>query len=118
MIGRELLNLIGCNINWVLEPAANCFRTGNHLGVQPHGFKDSIDFAVDELEEMDGVRVEAPINKKAPRVSSSCLADYFGTPRTSLLGYLMVLTKSAWITLSVRLGRRQFRPFVPRDDQG
>ena len=67
MIGRELLNLIGVNINWVMEPAANCFRTGNHLGVQPHGFKDSIDFAVDELEEMTGVRVEAPINKKGRR---------------------------------------------------
>ena len=45
MIGRELLNLIGCNINWVMEPAANCFRTGNHLGIQPHGFKDSLEFA-------------------------------------------------------------------------
>ena len=41
MIGRELLNLVGLNINWVLEPAANCFRTGNHLGIQPHGFKDT-----------------------------------------------------------------------------
>ena len=37
MMGRELLNLVGCNINWVIEPAANCFRTGNHLGIQPHG---------------------------------------------------------------------------------
>ena len=36
MMGRELLNLIGCNTNWVLEPAANCFRVGNHLGIQPH----------------------------------------------------------------------------------
>jgi len=64
MIGRELLNLVGCNINWVLEPAANCFRTGNHLGVQPHGFKDSVDFAVDELEELTGIRVDASINRK------------------------------------------------------
>jgi Fe-S oxidoreductase len=93
MIGRELLNLIGCNINWVLEPAANCFRTGNHLGVQPHGFKDSIDFAVDELEELTGVRVEAPINKKGAEVLFIVpSADYFGTPHYfSLLGYLMVL---------------------------
>jgi ferredoxin len=47
MIGRELLNLVGCNIHWVQEPAANCYRFGNHLGIQPHGFKDSIEFAVD-----------------------------------------------------------------------
>ncbi len=92
MIGRELLRLVGCNINWILEPAANCFRTGNHLGIQPHGFKDSIDFAVDELEEMTGVRVEAPINRKGAEVLVVVpSADYFGTPHYyTLLGYLMV----------------------------
>ncbi len=90
MIGRELLNLVGCNINWVLEPAANCFRTGNHLGVQPHGFKDSIDFALDDLEEITGVRVDAPINKKGAEVLFIVpSADYFATPHYyTLLGYL------------------------------
>ena len=93
MIGRELLNLVGCNINWILEPAANCFRTGNHLGIQPHGFKDSIDFAVDELEEITSIRVEAPINKKGAEVLFVVpSADYFGTPHYyTLLGYLLVL---------------------------
>ena len=93
MIGRELLNLVGCNINWVLEPAANCFRTGNHLGIQPHGFKDSIEFAVDELEEITGVRVEAPIKKKGAEVLFIVpSADYFGTPHYyTFLGYLAIL---------------------------
>ncbi len=92
MIVRELLNLVGCNINWVLEPAANCFRTGNHLGVQPHGFKDSIDFAVDEIEELTGVRVEASINRKDAEILFVVpSADYFGTPHYyTLLGYLML----------------------------
>jgi len=92
MIGRELLNLVGCNINWILEPAANCFRTGNHLGVQPHGFKDSIDFAVDELEEITGIRVEAPINRKGAEILFVVpSADYFGTPHYyTLLGYLLL----------------------------
>jgi Fe-S oxidoreductase len=92
MIGRELLNLVGCNINWVLEPVANCFRTGNHLGIQPHGFKDSIDFAVGELEEMTGVRVEAPINRKGAEVLFVVpSADYFASPHYyTLLGYLML----------------------------
>jgi Fe-S oxidoreductase len=92
MIGRELLNLVGCNINWVLEPVANSFRTGNHLGILPHGFKDSIDFAVDELEEMTGIRVEAPINKKGAEILFVVpSADYFGTPHYfTLLGYLML----------------------------
>ncbi|MGI9101413.1 MAG: sulfate reduction electron transfer complex DsrMKJOP subunit DsrK [Terriglobales bacterium] len=92
MIGRELLNLIGCNTNWVLEPAANCFRTGNHLGIPPHGFKDSIDFAVGELEEITGVRVEAPINRKGAEILFVMpSADYFATPHYyTLLGYLML----------------------------
>ncbi len=92
MIGRELLTLVGCNINWVLEPVANCYRTGNHLGIQPHGFKDSIEFAVDELAEITGIRVEAPINKKGAEVLVVMpSADYFGTPHYfTLLGYLMV----------------------------
>ena len=93
MIVRELLNLIGCNINWVLEPAANCFRTGNHLGIQPHGFKDSVDFAVDELEELTGVRVDASINRKGAEILFIVpSADYFGTPHYyTFLGYLALL---------------------------
>ncbi len=92
MIVRELLNLVGVNTNWVLEPAANCFRTGNHLGVQPHGFKDSLDFAVDEVEELTGVRVEAPINRKGAEILFVVpSADYFATPHYyTLLGYLML----------------------------
>src|ERR1039457_5892446 len=90
MMGRELLNLIGCNINWVLEPAANCFRTGNHLGIQPHGFKDSIDFAADELSEITGIPIEVPINRKGAEILFVMpSADYFGTPHYyTLLGYL------------------------------
>jgi Fe-S oxidoreductase len=108
MIARELLNLVGCNINWVLEPAANCFRTGNHLGVQPHGFKDSIDFAVDELEEITGVRVEAPINKKGAEILFIVpSADYFGTPHYyTLLGYLLLFHEIGPFTLSVRVRGR------------
>lgn len=90
MIGRELLNLIGVNINWVLEPAANCYRVGNHLGIQPHGFKDSLEFAVDELEEISGIRVDLPINREGADVLFVApSADYFGTPHYfTLLGYL------------------------------
>lgn len=93
MIGRELLNLIGCNTNWVLEPAANCFRTGNHLGIQPHAFKDSLEFAADELEEITGVRVEVPINRKGAEVLFVMpSADYFAEPHYyTLLGYMMLL---------------------------
>jgi Fe-S oxidoreductase len=92
MIGRELLNLVGLNINWVMEPVANCHRTGNHLGIQPHGFKDSIDFAVDELEEITGIRAEVPINKKGAEILFVApSADYFASPHYyTLLGYFLL----------------------------
>lgn len=87
---RELLNLLGINIDWVITPVANSFRTGNHLGIQPHGFKDSIEFAVEELEEITGIKVDAPINKKGAEIMFVApSADYFGTPHYyTLLGYL------------------------------
>ena len=90
MMGRELLHLVGVGIDWISTPVANCFRTGNHLGIQPHGFKDSVDFAVDDLEDLTGVRVEAPINKKGAEVLFVVpSADYFGDPHYfGFLGYI------------------------------
>ncbi len=87
---RELLNLIGINIDWIITPVANSFRTGNHLGIQPHGFKDSIDFAAEELETITGIKVDVPINKKGAEILFVApSADYFGTPHYyTLLGYL------------------------------
>lgn len=66
MMGRELLSLLGLNINWILEPVANCFRTGNHLGIQPHAFKDMIDFFCDDIEEITGVRINPTFNRMEP----------------------------------------------------
>ena len=90
ILARELLNLIGINIDWIITPVANSFRTGNHLGIQPHGFKDSIEFAVEELESITGIKVDAPINKKGAEILFVApSADYFGTPHYfTLLGYL------------------------------
>jgi Fe-S oxidoreductase len=92
MMARELMNLLGLSINWILEPAANCFRTGNHLGILPHGFKDSIDFAVDDLYDITGVKVEAPINRKGAEILFvTPSADYFAQPHYfTLLGYLQL----------------------------
>ena len=90
MMGRELLNLIGLSIDWIATPMSNCYRTGNHLGIQPHGFKDSLEFAVDELADLTGIRVEAPINRKGAEILYvGPSADYFGTPHYyTLLGIL------------------------------
>ena len=93
MLARELLNLVGLNINWVMEPVANCDRTGNHLGIQPHTFKDNIEFLVDELEETTGIRVNPSINRKGAEVLFVVpSADYFAEPGIyTFMGYLLLL---------------------------
>ena len=93
MMGRELLNLLGLDIDWISTPAANCFRTGNHLGIQPHGFKDSVEFAVDDLYDLTGVKTEPSINRKGAEVLFIVpSADYFGDPHYfGFLGYLALL---------------------------
>jgi Fe-S oxidoreductase len=90
MMARELMNLLGLSIEWINTPMANCFRTGNHLGIQPHGLKDSLEFAVDELADLTGVRVEAPLNEKGREILFVApSADFFAQPHYfTLLGYL------------------------------
>ncbi len=92
MMAREILNLVGCNINWVLEPAANCFKIGNHIGIQPHSLKDMIDFFIDDIEEVTGVRIEVPFNKKGAEVLFvTPSGDFFADPGTyTFMGYLML----------------------------
>lgn len=92
MMARELLNLVGININWAVEPIANCHRTGNHLGIQPHTFKDNIEFLMDELEDVTGVRVQPSINRKGAEVLFVVpSADYFADPGIyTFMGYLLL----------------------------
>ncbi|ROL59248.1 (Fe-S)-binding protein [Bacteroidetes/Chlorobi group bacterium MS-B_bin-24] len=89
---RDLMNLIGVNIDWIMTPVKNSYRTGNHLGVQPHGMKDSLEMAAADIEEITGIRVEIPINKKgAEFLFVTPSADYFGTPHYyTLMGYIML----------------------------
>ncbi len=80
MMARELLNLLGVNVNWIMQPVADCYRYGNHLGIQPHGLKDTLEFFTEDIEEVTGVKVEVPINKKGAEVlfvtpSGDFLAD-------------------------------------------
>jgi Fe-S oxidoreductase len=93
MMVRELLHLIGVGIDWITTPVANCYRMGNHLGIQPHGFQDSVDFAVDDLAELTGVRVDASVNRKGAEILFVVpSADYFAVPHYyGFLGYLALL---------------------------
>ena len=102
IMGRELLNLIGLNIDWIATPVANCYRTGNHLGIQPHAFKDMLDFFVDDIEEVTGVRVEPTFNRKgADILFITPSGDVFADPGTyTCMGYLMLFhylkERTAW----------------------
>lgn len=92
MIGRELLNLLGLNIEWIAGPAANCFMKGNHLGLEPHTIKNTINFLVDEIEEKTGIRVNPTFNRKGAEILFiTPSGDLFADPGTyTCMGYLML----------------------------
>jgi Fe-S oxidoreductase len=92
IMGRELLNLLGLNIDWIATPVANCYRTGNHLGIQPHAFKDMLDFFVEDIEEITGIQVEPQFNKKgADILFITPSGDVFADPGTyTCMGYMLL----------------------------
>ncbi len=92
IMAREIFNLLGLNIDWIATPVANCYRTGNHLGIQPHAYKDMIDFFVDDIEDITGVRLNPHLNKKgADILFITPSGDVFADPGTyTAMGYLML----------------------------
>ncbi|UCD90347.1 MAG: (Fe-S)-binding protein [Desulfobacterales bacterium] len=92
IFGRELLNLIGLNIDWVATPVSNCYRTGNHLGIQPHAYKDMMDFFTDDIEDITGVRVDPSFNRKGAEILFiTPSGDVFADPGTfTCMGYMML----------------------------
>jgi Fe-S oxidoreductase len=92
MMGRELLHLIGMNTNWILEPAANCYRMGNHLGIQPHAFKDSLLGLVEDIEMETGIKVDPSFNRKGAEILFiTPSADVFAMPAIfTMMGYMML----------------------------
>jgi Fe-S oxidoreductase len=92
IMGRELTNLLGLNIDWIAGPVAFCYKTGNHMGIQPHAFVDMMDFFVDEIENVTGVRVEPTFNRKGAEILFiTPSGDIFGDPGTyTAMGYLIL----------------------------
>ena len=92
MIGRELLNLLGCNIDWIAGPVANCYRTGNHLGIQPHAYHSMVEFFCEEIEEITGILPEPSLNRKGAEILFiTPSGDIFADPGTfTAMGYLML----------------------------
>ncbi|TES88988.1 MAG: (Fe-S)-binding protein [Desulfobacteraceae bacterium] len=92
IMARELFNLLGLNIDWIATPVANCYRTGNHLGIQPHAYIDMMDFFADDIEEITGIKVEPSFNKKgADILFITPSGDVFADPGTyTAMGYMML----------------------------
>ncbi|EGO65208.1 sulfate reduction electron transfer complex DsrMKJOP subunit DsrK [Acetonema longum] len=92
MIGRELLNLIGVNIDWVATPVANCYMKGNHLGIQPHGLVDSMDFLTENIRDITGITIAPAFNRKGAEILYvPPSGDVFADPGTyGLMGQLML----------------------------
>jgi len=93
MMARELLHLVGVGTNWILEPAANSNRTGNHLGLQPHTFKQNAEFLLDDIEEVTGIKLQnLTFNRKGAEVLFVIpSADVFADPGIfTFMGYLLI----------------------------
>jgi Fe-S oxidoreductase len=93
MMARELLHLVGVNTNWILEPAANSNKTGNHLGLQPHTFKQNAEFLLDDIEEVTGIRLNGlNFNRKGAEILFIIpSADVFAEPGIfTFMGYLLL----------------------------
>ena len=93
MMAREILHSVGVGTNWILEPAANSNRTGNHLGLQPHTFKENAEFLLDDIEEATGVRLNnLNFNRKGAEILFVIpSADVFADPGIfTFMGYLLL----------------------------
>ena len=92
MMGRELTNLLGLNIGWIAGPIAACYMKGNHLGLEPHTITSSIEFFLDDIEAITGIRINPTYNRKGAEILFvTPSGDLFANPGTyTAMGYLML----------------------------
>ncbi len=91
-IVRELLHEVGLGIHWIMDPVSNCNRTGNHLGIQPHAFKEIVEFLCEDIEAVTGVTIQPPFNEKGHEILFiTPSGDVFAEPGIyTFMGYLML----------------------------
>ncbi|HJL85563.1 MAG: (Fe-S)-binding protein [SAR324 cluster bacterium] len=92
MLGRELLHLVGVGINWILKPASDCNRTGNHLGIEPHTMVQVIESLAEDIEDVTGITVEPTFNRKGAEILFiTPSGDMFADPGVyTMMGYLLL----------------------------
>ena len=89
---RELLNLLGLNIEWIAGPVANCWKTGNHMGLLPHTIKDTVDSFQEDMKNLTGINVDYSLNRKGAEVLFvNPSGEYFDERGTYVfMGYMML----------------------------
>ena len=92
IIGRDLLNMLGLNIEWIAGPAANCYMKGNHLGLEPHTIVGNLEYMLDDIETVTGKRIKPSFNRKGAEILFiTPSGDLFADPGTyTAMGYLML----------------------------
>ncbi len=92
IIGRELLNLLGLNIEWIAGPASNCYMKGNHLGLEPHTIVGNLEYMLDDIETVTGKRIKPTFNRKGAEILFvTPSGDLFADPGTyTAMGYMML----------------------------
>jgi Fe-S oxidoreductase len=92
LMAREVLNELGLNTDWISGPVANCYKKGNHLGLEPHTITSSMEFFLDDIEEITGIRIEPTFNRKGAEILFvTPSGDLFADPGTyTCMGYLML----------------------------
>lgn len=75
-----------------MEPVSNCNRTGNHLGIQPHAFKEIVEFLCEDIETITGIHIDPPFNEKGHEILFiTPSGDVFAEPGIyTFMGYLML----------------------------
>ncbi|MDR2493344.1 MAG: (Fe-S)-binding protein, partial [Coriobacteriales bacterium] len=91
IMGRELLNLLGLNTDWISGPVANCYMKGNHVGLEPQTIMGNVEFMMEDLETVTGRRFEPSFNRKGAEILFVVPSgDLYAEPGTNtFMGYIM-----------------------------
>jgi len=92
MMGRELLNLLGLNTDWISGPVANCYLKGNHVGLEPQTIMSNIEIMLEDIETITGKKIEPRFNRKGAEILFVAPSgDLFADPGIyTCMGYLML----------------------------
>ena len=92
LMGRELLNLLGLNTEWIAGPVANCYQKGNHVGLEPQTIVDNLEFLTEDIETITGRHIEPTFNRKGAEILFVVPSgDLYAEPGTyTFMGYIML----------------------------